>query len=775
MRFYKSFLSVAMVLIFCGNTYAQVSAIGQWRDHLPYRQCIGVAEVENLIYCATPYSVFYYDKDDNNLMRLTKIEGLSDVGVSNIKYNKEYGVLVITYSNANIDLIKNKTIINISDIKRKPILGKKTINNIYFINSFAYLSCGFGIVVLDLIKEEIRDTYYIGPSGSHIDVLDLTSDATKFYAATENGIYTALINSPNLANYESWFKDTLIRHPNGKYNAIEFHQNKIFTNYSDAGFDSDTLFYFDGNRWIPFDSTTSSTKYSISSNYGYLLVSNDGHLDIYDAALDPADKVNIYYYPDVPYPRPLGAIMDKDDYVWIADKFAGLIRNHKTWLYEFFTPNGPYSANVYTMAIDKGDLWVASGGRDVSWGNQWNNEGVFSFVDQNWSYINHSNTQGMDTILDILSVAINPGNRNQVYAGSWGYGLIEINNGTVTNVYNQDNSTMHTPTASSFLGIAGLFFDEKNNLWITNSRVSHAISVKTNGGHWYSYNLSPEISENEVGSMIIDSYDQKWIILPRDNAIVVFTQNGTFANLNDDNKKRLKINEGNDLSTNSINCLAEDLDGEMWVGTDKGIKVYYSPEDVFNTNDFYAQTILVEQDGYVQHLFEFESVTAIAVDGSNRKWIGTEKAGVFLMSEDGTEDILHFTEDNSPLFSNVITSIVINHETGEVFFGTTRGIISYKGTATKGGDTYNNVYAYPNPVDAGYYGSIAIIGLVTNADVKITDISGNLIHRTVAEGGQAIWNGNNYSGERARSDVYLVFCSNNDGTETLVTKILFIN
>jgi ligand-binding sensor domain-containing protein len=222
-------------------------------------------------------------------------------------------------------------------------------------------------------------------------------------------------------------------------------------------------------------------------------------------------------------------------------------------------------------------------------------------------------------------------------------------------------------------------------------------------------------------------------------------------------------------------CIAKDLDGEIWIGTDKGIAVFYSSENVFTDDNYDAQQILVELDGYVQYLLELETVTAIAVDGSNKKWIGTQNAGVFLVSADGTEQIYHFTEDNSPLFSNTITSIAINNETGEVFFGTNKGIISYKNTATIGATEYSNVYAYPNPVRKDYNGLIAIKGLVRDVNVKITDISGTLIFETKAEGGQAIWNGKNFYGVKAQTGVYLVFCSNEDGSETIVAKILFIN
>jgi len=187
----NSFISLFFLLATITG-FAQTTGIGQWRDHLPYSQCIAVKEVGNRIYCATPYSIFYYDKEDNSIQRINKINGLSDIGISTINYNTTYKTLVIAYTNANIDLIKNNKIINISDIKRASILGNKTINDIYFLDQYAYLSCGFGIVVLDIDKEEIHDTYYIGNNGGQVNVLGLTKDdQDTLFAATEHGVYLA--------------------------------------------------------------------------------------------------------------------------------------------------------------------------------------------------------------------------------------------------------------------------------------------------------------------------------------------------------------------------------------------------------------------------------------------------------------------------------------------------------------------------------------------------------------------------------------------------------
>jgi len=194
---------------------------------------------------------------------------------------------------------------------------------------------------------------------------------------------------------------------------------------------------------------------------------------------------------------------------------------------------------------------------------------------------------------------------------------------------------------------------------------------------------------------------------------------------------------------------------------------------VFTGNNFDAVKPKVEIDGYVEYLLSSEAVTAIAVDGANRKWFGTERGGLFLMSADGTDQIKHFTETNSPIFSNHITSLAIS-ETGMVFIGTPNGIISYKGSATPGRENNKDIFIYPNPVTSQYSGPIAIRNLVQDANVKITDIEGNLVYETYAEGGNAQWNGRNFDGQKVQTGYYMVFVSNDDGTETIVSKILMI-
>ena len=221
--------------------------------------------------------------------------------------------------------------------------------------------------------------------------------------------------------------------------------------------------------------------------------------------------------------------------------------------------------------------------------------------------------------------------------------------------------------------------------------------------------------------------------------------------------------------------MAEDKNGEVWVGTENGVGVFYSPDDLFSANPSDCQWPLVQQGLYVQYLLEGEQVNAIAVDGANRKWMGTDRGGAYLFSADGTKQVLHFTAENSPLLSDRVSSIAINQVTGEIYFGTDKGVISYKGTATDGTDAFGNVYAYPNPVREGYQGYIAVKGLLANAQIRITDISGRLVFTGKAEGGQAVWDGTTMDGHKVHTGVYLVFASNETGSDKVVTKILVIN
>ncbi len=767
------------LLLFAGNGFSQQPGIGQWRDDLPYFECISVADAGTRIYAATPYAIFYYDKEDNSVQRITKITGLSDIGISTINYSKEYNTLVITYTNANIDLLKNNTIINISDIKRAPILGNKTINDVFFIGKSAYLSCGFGIVVLDIDKEEIHDTYYIGANGSQVNVRSMTKDQNDtLFAATDQGIYLADANSTSLANYSSWKKDPRMS-PVDTFSKIAFFNNEVIVNKAITAATSDSVYRYKNGHWSLWPQVAVSHVNSIKSSKDYLIVVYKYNITYYNSEFVPVNTV-FTYFPGSPFP--LDVVCDNENVLWIGDNYSGLVSyDTKNSYVKSYNLNGPLTAGVFSMKTMGNKLYIVPGGRDNSYVPIYFAAQIYQFNSDSWENLNQGNVSGLSGIHDLVTLAPDPSDSKRFYAGSWGKGLLEFYDNQLVAKWGETNTHgalgHHTASDTSDVRIGGCAFDAAGNLWVANTVNNHCLSRKS-GNQWIGYDIS--INSADLGQLLVDRNGQKWIVMRYSNtnpySLLVFSDNGTPENPADDVSKKLNSAVGNgSIPGNVVYAIAEDKQGQIWIGTEKGIAVFYSPENVLTGQPFDAQQILVQQGLYTQYLMENELVTSIAVDGADNKWIGTDRGGVYQVSKDGTQQLQHFTVDNSPLFSNRITALAINPVTGEVFIGTDKGVISYKGSATEGGETNSNVYAYPNPVKEGYSGWIAIKGLVSDAQVRITDIDGNLVYSTRAEGGQAVWDGKNFNGQKARTGVYIVYANSDAGNAKAVTKILIIN
>lgn len=751
------------------SVFSQGIGIGEWRDELPYREAIAVAESDDMVFGITPYSLFTLRKNDNTMNRYSKINGLSDFGMSALEYSDEKEVLFIAYSNTNIDLLKDGNIINISDIKRKQILGKKTINNIYFIDEVAYLSCGFGIVLVDIDREEVKDTWYIGDEGNTLEVFDIASAGGFIYAATEEGLRKADLSSPNLADFQSWEKVTDIPNPDGVFDQVEEHQGKILANYHPEN-QMDRVYVFENNEWTPLllEEVKRNTNMVSGEKYFYLI--RTYAIDLYNVDLSYERKM--YTYGFTSETSPTDVAEDKDGSVWISDRVNSLLNTNNFWEFSNYQLNGPRSANVFDMSSADNRIVIAPGGRNDSYGNLYKTDGVFTKVDETWLNYYKSDTPALDTIFDLVCVGVNPRNSNQYALGSWGRGLTVFNQDGLETVYSTQNSSL-TPVngAPQYLRIGGVVYDENGNLWV-NCASSNALMHRLGtDGQWTAWELGAS-SVADVGKMSIDSRGYKWIQMRQGGSSYVFA----FDEKQADGQQLQGLNgypsKGN-IPGNTVTALADDLDGEIWLGTDAGIGVIYSPSNIFNGGDYDAQRIIVERDGYAQYLLEAEKVKAIAVDGANQKWIGTERAGVFLLSPDGQEEIYHFTAENSPLYSNNVIAIEIM-DNGEVFIGTDKGVIAFKGEATPPEPTLDDVYAYPNPVRPEYSGAIAIKGLIRDANIRITDIYGALVFESIAYGGQAIWDGNNMNGSKVNTGVYMVFISDDEGKETMVTKILFI-
>lgn len=753
------------------ETNGQDIPVGQWRDHLPFSNLISLARSTGRVWAASPYGIFWLDTEDNSISKLTKVNGLSDIGISRIVWNEPQGILLVAYNNANLDIIKGNSIINLPDIKNKQIQGDKSIYNIYFKNQFAYLSCGFGVVVVDLLKVEIADTWYIGNQGAALRVFDLTFDKAGqyVYAATEKGLRKASA-SANLALFSSWTQASTFTNDLSSFNLVEALDDKIVTNRKAVQYNQDSLYILENGKWSNLLPGTNFPRVSLNTSGSKLIINMGFFVTILNSDKSFNSQINSYN------PGILNAtdiIIDGDGTKWITDAESALIRINPDGTTVRIEPNGPPVATTFALAPSGSEMWGVAGGRTDAYGNNWSMANAFRFSEGTWTSFNNKKFPLLGDARDYVALAVDPLNPKHLFVGSWGYGISEYLNGELKTQYTDLNSSLRPATAwSIWIGAGGLAFDSKANLWATNSITSNILSVKKTDGNWRSFNLSP-YNTIDVGQLLIDQNDQKWMVL-RNNGLLVFNDNGTIDNPADDKVTNLTNVVGNgNLSGDKVTCLAMDQDGFIWIGSDKGVSVIYSPWNVFKGSDFDAQTVRVESDGKLIPLLENETITAICVDGANRKWFGTANSGVYLIAADGSKHILHFTADNSPLLSNTISCIGINKD-GDVFIGTDKGLVSYRGTSAEAAVSNKGAFAFPNPVRPNYYGPIAIKGLTMNADVRITDVTGRLVSQTKAEGGQVIWNGNDLKGKWVLSGVYLVFVSNADGSSTVVTKILIV-
>jgi hypothetical protein len=740
--------------------------IGLWREHLPYNSAIDVTAGDGKVYCATPFSLFTVTVADNLTERWSRVTGLNETGISAIKYDLVNGKLFIAYSNSNIDIIYRNDIYNVPDIKRSAIVGDKTIYNIYPQAKNFYLSTGLGVIVIDAERYEVKDSWFIGNGGNQARVNGFTGDGTFFYAATEEGLKKAAMNAPNLANYANW--QTISGGnglPAGACKNVLYMQGKVIAEKNDS------LFIQNGASWSflytdtwPFvSSNTTENKIQLCerrSNGSSRVVMLNADGTVFRTLANAAA---------ISFPKK--AILLNND-PWVADQFACLSHFGASLSYEQYSPNSPQGIASGEMTVYNNIFYAAAGSVNDAWNYQYNGDGVYAFADRSWNNTNRYKYNAIDTLLDYITIAVDKTDET-IWAGSYGGGLLHIKPGPVFEIFKQNKlgATIGDPTSYR---VAGLAFDGDNNLWVSNFGASQPLRVRKKDGSWKIFTLPFSLFENALSQVIIDENNYKWIVAPLGNGLICFDHGASIDNTGDDKWKRYGTGTGNgNLPNNEVLCVAKDKSGFIWVGTADGIGVIQCPEQIFSGPGCDALWPVVPNGNFAGYLFKGVEVKSIAVDGAGRKWVAT-KNGVFLVSAAGEKVIYQFTEDNSPLLGNDVKKVAIDGKTGEVYFATSKGVCSFRSTATTGGDTNENVLVFPNPVPPGYTGTIGIRGLVNNAVVKITELDGRLVYQTRALGGQAVWDGRNYKGQKISSGVYLVLITDDSRKERTAAKIFFI-
>jgi len=759
--------------------YSQGVMRGQWRDHFSYMSAKFVEVTPDVVWAATQKALFYLDKKTEEIHKISRIQGLSETSISAIAWDATRENLMVGYVNGNIDLVKTSGIIyNIPDIKISHINGEKKINQIFIYNDFAYLATQFGIVVLNLRKNEIKETYVLSSTSAGNPVYDIQIIGDSIYAATQNGIFVANISSANLAYFGNWHKISGLPTPTSQEKFLKLARvtNKLLILFKQPSWGDDVIFrYSNGvvDTFLSIDREINSIVYSKNK----ILVCNGFSLEIYDSTFQFYGKIYIYQTHDgidSLSPMPNDAEYDTNsDFLYIADELRGLVKNWGIWDDWYFTPSSPFLSTCFSINISGKMVGITGGGFNSSYNNIFSPAFWAVFADEKWKSYHSIFYHSLDTFKDPTAIYVDPFDPAHMFVGFFNQGLIEFKNGQIVQQWNASNSSLSPASGTDKVRVTSITPDKQGNLWITTCQTNNILSVLTSKKELITFNIPTSFTTTGTKRIAFDSHGNKWIPLPRNEGIIVFNENGTLLNFSDDKYMKLSTspNQGN-LPNLSVNTIAIDKNDQVWIGTGQGIAII-SSSDVFSGQPINAQQILVEVGGYVQPLLASENVTSIAVDGGNRKWIGTEKSGVFLLSSDGTKEIFHFTTENSPLPSNTILDIAIHPSTGEVFIATAEGLVSYLSDASEAVEMYDSVRIYPNPVPSDFQGLVTITNLVDNSTVTITDMYGNLIYQTTSLGGTAVWNCKDIKGERPATGVYIVLIANEDGSMKTVGKFLF--
>lgn len=773
------------------NLPAQKVGIGEWDSYFTLTNMYDVVEgPDGKIFWVSELSAMYYDPADQSVTELNKIDGFTQTGFTQLAYNSNTKTVVCAYNDGNIDLLtmdaNNKpSFVNMAAIKYSSITGDKKIYSLYSYNDYVYVSCGFGIVVIDLVNHEVKDTYIIGNSSTQIKVNGVAIGADTIYATTDNGIYKAYQYNPFLNYYTAWSKMTSLPAwlVNKTFKAPAYINNRLFIIPDNTAFGTDTMYYRESGVWTktPLFQGSDYNEVNLAAN-GNLIFACYNNIGQVSQAITLVDNV-FDYAGSGSSPKANTAIFAADNRYYVADQFKGPIQCVNAYAFTSLLPGGTVTSSVRRLAATADQLWVAPGHVEGTIFTNTFNTDFFSVKEGNdWTYIDESTDPILlNSCYDVMDVTIDPLDPTHVMAGAWSFqGLIEIKDKKVIALYDETNSILFSPVSyPGFCGVASVLYDKDGNLWCLNGQANKPLVVKTADNNWKAFYLGNEAAERTYFDLAIDENKYVYVPIPTRGAnaggLAVYNCNNTITDDSDDQSYYYKNIPGSgNLPDADVRCVSVDLDGEVWVGTTKGPCVIYNPANMFNGGNADAQRILIEQDGNTQILLETEQVNCIRVDGANRKWIGTENSGVFLLSEDGQEQIFHFSQENSPLPSNQVSDIEINPKTGEVFFATANGLISYRGTATESVLQFQEVSVFPNPVRPGYTGLIAINGLSRNSDVKITDIAGNIVNVVKSEGGQAVWDGNNIKGQRVKAGIYMFLCAKEDGSDKIAGKVMII-
>lgn len=756
-------------------TFAQETSL-DWKGYFSYNHIVDISPAEDELYVATDNAFFTIDKATFEMETFSTVDGLSGKNVSCGYYSENTGVYVLGYETGLLQIFDAATreFTSVVEIENKNTIpgNTKTINHIMEYNGYLYISCDFGISVYDAEYLEFDDTYYIGENGAQIRVRQTAFYEGYLYAATENGIYRAMASNENIIDFEHWELVT-----EGDWRGIAVSNGDLVGVYSNR------LYAYDGTSFQQQATVWNASE--LKSAEDYTLVTRRDRFYAFSSEYDLDFSVQTSELEDFSNVRLTSAYLE-DGLLFLGTERNGLLVFAFGDLESVIKvhPNGPLFNNVFGMKLVLHKLWAVFGEYGSSY-NPYSNGGphsrgisILNSRTEEWNVIPYDSLQQAQSLCNIV---YNPNKVREVYIGSFFSGLLRIENeGETIELYDENNSPLEDLIDPEDLDyhedvrVSAMAFDEDENLWVVSSKVPDAVKVLDAQGNWESYSISEVIpdpfnTDRGVKEMVIAGNGYKFITTANHGLLGFYENNGSEL------VKLLREGEGNgNLPANDVRAIALDQNNQLWIGTISGLRVLYNVSNFFSTSGVQASNIVIEENGEASELMYQQAINDIFVDGSNNKWIATADSGAFYVSSDGQETIYHFTRDNSPLPSNNVNQIEVSEETGEVYFATDRGLVSFTGRATGGKDDYSEAYAYPNPVRPEYEGNVTLTNLMSGSRVKITDAAGNLVYDAVSQGGTVQWNLTAFDQYKVASGVYLAMVTDDTGDQTEVVKIMVI-
>jgi len=720
-----------------------------WRTHFSYSNVKEVTGGDNKVFAATENAIFCYDLEDNSLNLINKNTGLSGVGIGAIAFNSDNDQLIVAYQNGNIDFWSNNQVETVTTISEAETNVDKRLRDIQKFGDQLYISGDLGIVVYDLLRNEITEVYQnLGPDGTELIVYQTAFTNDSIFAATDSGILSAsLAEDVNRQDFNNW-KRALTGIP---FQHIVESGNSIY-----ASADAD-LFSYSTGTW------------NFNQNFSQPIVD----LDLSNASsLSVLTETALWFDNDNGFSKQLDAQSDEafrdlelfNNQIWLGSSDQGLLRfNNLNAPPSSLKPAGPATDVLLKPAVFE---------RSIYWINEESSAAVsqFNLETQTWTFFNPRDDSGnpISNLTDIEFGVANQGGISGPLFSSFNQGVF-FGGSTIDNSENLIETVTggNPPTfENGSYDISAIASQGSDRLWVTTpNRSTSLYSLNTTLNEWTGYTL-PITRGRFPDDLFIAPDGNKWLSIDpsRGGGIVVFDETTNRV-------RSLNTNGGQGgLPGAEVTDMTIDQNLFLWVGTNQGIAFFPNPSIVLENRSLTANVPIFEN----RLLLRDEFITQVVIDPANRKWFGTRDNGLWLFSETGEELIYHFTFTNSPLPSNQINSLYIEPSSGELFIGTDRGTVSFRSDATLGTDQHVNVEIYPNPVNPSFQGNIVINGLANNAFVKITDVSGKLVREVRSNGSTSLWNARDSNGNRVKSGVYLLFSSNADGSETFVGKIVVI-